>query len=744
MLNPQQPLEPHSSKASGLRGRLRRWLADRFSVEARAERDEALRSLHVVRGHLKTLFEQAGEGLLVCDVRGQVLLCNSQAERLLDTRRSEIVGRPLSVRLQQGASESAMPLRTGEATVFRDGAEPVPIEVRVHEVPGPDGKQWLIQLHDLSDRRQAQERLEKLANFDSLTGLPNRALFRDRLAQAMKRAQRSSTPMALMFLDLDRFKVVNDSLGHEVGDRLLQHVARTITDCLRSVDSVARLDHEDPYLVSRLGGDEFTVIAEGIAGAEDAALVAQRLLEALNSPFIVGDEEIIVSASIGITTYPTDDVDLDTLLRHTDMAMYRAKSSGRDTYCFFSDDLNASVSARLSMEGSLRRALERDEFALHYQPKADLKTGEVTCVETLIRWHCPGRGLVPPDRFIAVLEDTGLILQVGAWVIRTACAQLATWDREGMPPLRLAINVSARQFRHPFLVALVEDTLRECGIEPGRIEIELTESLLMEDTEVTRGMLANFARIGLRLALDDFGTGHSSLAYLKRFRIDTLKIDRSFVTALPDAEEDRAIAGAVVALGHSMGMTVVAEGVETQAQCDILRDLGCDEIQGYLLSPPLAPPEFCQWMQARQEQAAVAHLHWAQALETVTPITLAHAPSKGEIRPQEAVRLAAEPAGAVCKKVPPAPVVHAKPPPTPVADPAHEGHPGIRVWSLSQMEQDPSARPARQAATVAEEPERETALAGDADADEGPRRLTAAQRAVQAGAQPPPRRRWMR
>jgi len=423
--------------------------------------------------------------------------------------------------------------------------------------------------------------------------------------------------MALMFIDLDRFKLVNDSLGHEVGDRLLQHVAKTLTQCLRSVDSVGRrvddggtdmaggmpagARDDSPFTLSRLGGDEFTVILEAVESAEDAAAVARRILDALNAPFRVGtgvgEEEIVVSGSIGISMFPTDDVDLDGLVRHTDMAMYRSKSLGRGTYSFFSDDLNAAVSARLSLEGSLRRAVERQEFQLHYQPKADLQTGEVTGVEALLRWHRPGHGMVPPDRFIGVLEDTGMILPVGAWVIRAACEQLGQWDKMGLPPLRLAVNLSARQFRHSYLASLIEDSLRENAINPRRLEIELTESLLMEDTEATRAMLESFARLGVRLAIDDFGTGHSSLSYLKRFNIDTLKIDRSFVRSLPDDAEDVAIATAVIALGRSMEMNVVAEGVETDAQADLLRRLGCDEMQGYLLGRPMAAADFLAWYQ---------------------------------------------------------------------------------------------------------------------------------------------------
>ena len=547
------------------------------------------------------LFQHSSDGVLVCDDAGTVLACNDAASKILEAPVAEVIGRSLAERVSQAGagSATAFPLQSGEASARRGESAGRPVDVRVHATQTAGGRRWMVHLQDTGERWQAQEHLTYLANFDSLTGLPNRVLFRDRLSQAMTRARRSHQAMALMFLDLDRFKVVNDSLGHEVGDRLLKHVAKVLTQCLREVDSVSRVTDEQPFTLSRLGGDEFTVIAEGIDNAEDAAMVARRMLDALNTPFFVGDEEIVVSASIGISMYPTDDVDLDGLVRHTDMAMYRSKSLGRGTYSFFSDDLNAAVSARLSLEGSLRHAMDRKEFQLHFQPKSDLRTGAITGVEALLRWHRPGLGLVPPDRFIAVLEDTGMILPVGAWVIRTACAQLAEWDKQGLPQLRMAVNLSARQFRHLYLASMVEDSLRENYIDPSRLEIELTESLLMEDNETTRGMLESFSRIGVRLAIDDFGTGHSSLSYIKRFNIDTLKIDRSFVQSLPDDSEDVAIATAVIALGRSMQMTVVAEGVETQAQAEVLRRLGCHEMQGYLLGRPMPAADLAAWLQAR-------------------------------------------------------------------------------------------------------------------------------------------------
>ncbi len=546
------------------------------------------------------LFESTSEALMLCSRKGLILAVNAEAAKMCGQAPTGLIGRNMLelIRNARGAKTDGDDESLRGESLLKAGADTwTRVRVRVTPLVHEGAPQRLLHLKPAVEGHQASARLHQLANFDSLTGLANRALFRDRLTQAMGRAKRTGEPLALMFLDLDRFKVVNDSLGHEVGDRLLIHVAQQLKHCLRTVDSVLRCSSdEQETTLSRLGGDEFTVIAEAVGSAERAGLVAQRLLEALATPFVVGEEEIVIGASIGISMYPTDNVDLDSLIRHTDMAMYRSKSLGRGMFTFYSDDLNEAVATRLSFESSLRHAIDREEFLLHYQPKVDLVTAEVTGVEALLRWHCPQKGMVRPDRFITVLEDTGMIVPVGAWVIRAACAEMAAWDRLGLPPMRMAVNMSARQFRHQHLISLIEDTLRENEIDPGRLEIELTETLLMEDNEASRNMFANFARIGVRLAIDDFGTGHSSLAYLKRFKIDTLKIDRSFVSELPDDADDAAIASAVIAMGHSMRMRVVAEGVETQAQADFLRHLGCDEIQGYLLSRPLPGPDMAEWL----------------------------------------------------------------------------------------------------------------------------------------------------
>jgi len=712
------------------------------------------RRLRLAESRLQTFFDSSADAILLCDAGGQILACNDAACRLMQRTAAELLGTACLSHIEQGAAHDGNPaLRNGEAVVHREQGQ-VPIELHFAPLAGlvnvgraadtparPEGAtaddgDWLVRLRDISDRREAQDRLVQLANYDSLTGLPNRALFRSRLERAMQRARRSRRPLALMFLDLDRFKVVNDSLGHEAGDRLLQHVARVLTASLRAGDSVARsseASEESPYTISRLGGDEFTVIAEDIGGADDAALIAQRLLDALNAPFLVGSEEVVISVSIGISMFPADDVDLDRLVRQTDMAMYRAKALGRGVFCFFSEDLNAEMAARLSLESALRRAVEREEFVLHYQPKARLSDDAITGVEALLRWHSPGRGMVPPDRFIGVLEDTGLVVPVGAWVIRTACAQLATWDTMGLPPLRMAINLSARQVRHAHLGTLVEDTLREYGIAPERLDIELTESMLMEDNEATRALLADFARIGVRIALDDFGTGHSSLSYLKRFNVNTLKVDRSFVSALPDSGEDRAIAQAVIVMARSLAMTTVAEGVETREQLEALREMGCDEVQGYLISRPQPADQVAAWLAERLRQAHLRRLSMARLDETdVARIDIETGPPpQAEDDPMApAVTLWRVGGSLECAHEPQPAFARAT---GPAADGGDGGH--QRPAAAPAARAEPGAVRGRDAAHAALADPRRRGLGQDAGADHA-HRLAAADRAHQPGAGP--------
>jgi diguanylate cyclase (GGDEF)-like protein/PAS domain S-box-containing protein len=569
------------------------------------------RALREAEQQLRIVFEHSVEGILTFSPDGCIATCNPAASKLFGVAADALAGRRITTLIEAPPGWSGtdcLPLRQWESTARRVDAPSFPVELTVSETMVTGERQLIGIVRDITERKLAQDRLAFLANYDSLTGLPNRSLFRDRLAQAMERARRSGRTMALLFLDLDHFKTINDSLGHDVGDRLLQHVAQALRTCLRKADTVARNTTED-FTVSRLGGDEFTVIAENLDGPAAAQTVAQRLIEALHQPFSTGTQEIFVSTSVGITIFPLDETDLDGLIKHADIAMYRSKELGRNTYHFYSADLNAHAVDRLRMEGELRHALERNEFVLYYQPKADLRSGRITGVEALLRWNRPGVGLTAPASFIPLLEDIGLIVPVGDWVLRTACRQAAVWQQAGLPPLRLAVNLSARQFKQQDIGAAVSRVLFETGLDASRLELELTESMLMEDSEASAHILKNLVEMGTRVAIDDFGTGYSSLSYLKRFNVHTLKIDRSFVRDIPDDPDDCAIGSAVIALARSLRLRVVAEGVESEAQLAFLRDQGCDEFQGYLLSRPLPAAEFERWIARAPELPARTAAH---------------------------------------------------------------------------------------------------------------------------------------
>ncbi len=454
----------------------------------------------------------------------------------------------------------------------------------------------ILKLLPLAALTRAQQRLVHEATHDALTGLPNRLLFLDRLAEAMERAQQSRRTMALLFMDLDNFKNINDSLGHHVGDDMLRHVAALLVDCLKDGKWAGRRRGDGGYTIARLGGDEFTAIIESADSPADISTTAARLLQALQKPMRVSGQEVALSASIGVALFPQENTDRDTLLRQADMAMYRAKDLGRNTVHFFNEELNRSIQQRLGLDRDLRGALDRGEFVLHYQPKAEFCSGAISGVEALLRWQRPDEGLVAPDSFIGALEDSRLIIPVGAWVIATACDQLATWDASGLSGLTMAVNLSARQFREPELAAQIEAELTRTGIDPDRLELELTESLLMVDDELSREVLIGFARLGVRVAIDDFGTGHSSLSYLKRFKVDTLKIDKSFVQEIPHDPDNCAIATAVVALAHSMKLSVVCEGIERSGQLDFMRGLECDGFQGFLLARPMPEQMVTDWL----------------------------------------------------------------------------------------------------------------------------------------------------
>jgi diguanylate cyclase (GGDEF)-like protein/PAS domain S-box-containing protein len=443
-------------------------------------------------------------------------------------------------------------------------------------------------LRDISKRKDAEQRLHYLAYYDELTGLPNRALFIDHLGKAMAMAERRQKIVGIMFMDMDHFKNVNDTQGHEVGDTLLRAVATRLKTCFREGDTV-----------SRFGGDEFAVVLADMSHADDAAQVALKILKTFEAPFEIDGSDFFVTFSIGITLYPFDDGGSQALLRNADAAMYHAKAMGRGNFHFYSAELTHRAQKRMALETGLRHALEREEFVLHYQPKVNLKTGQVIGVEALIRWNQPGKGMVSPGEFIPVAEESGLIVPMGAWILHTACAQAKAWQDQGFSSLAMAVNLSSRQFAHGNLLELVKTTLQETGLSPHYLELEITESILMDGSDsAVLTTLREFKQMGVMLALDDFGTGYSSLSYLKRFPIDKLKIDQSFVRGLPGNLEDASIVLAIIAMAHSLQLTVIAEGVETKEQLDHLYSHNCDQMQGYFFSRPLSPERIAELLKA--------------------------------------------------------------------------------------------------------------------------------------------------
>ena len=489
---------------------------------------------------------------------------------------ARLSGRPFDLSRHTGRSVWLV----DDVTARREAAEAVrrardELEVRVLERTAElAGANALLQA-EIVERRQAEARVHHMAYHDSLTGLPNRALLSDRLDRAMLAAQRSGRKLAVMFLDLDRFKTINDSLGHLTGDHLLKEVAGRLCRAVRASDTVARL-----------GGDEFVVLVPGIRDAGECEHVAGKIIEALAAPFPFEGRMLHITPSIGICIYPDDGADVQTLMRHADAAMYHAKASGRNNYQFFAERMNLAAARHFELESSLRGALAKGEFELLYQPIIDIGTRRVHAMEVLLRWRRPGHGLVLPDHFIPIIEENGLIVPIGEWVMRRACEQSVAWQRAGLRPVPLAVNLSPRQFMNRGLIESIRSILDETGIDPALIECEITETALMQHGEQTLEILGQINSMGIRLSIDDFGTGYSSLAYLKRFPVKKVKIDRAFINDLENSAEDRAIVAAIIALANSLQLSVVAEGVETEGQFDLLRRNGCQYAQGYLFSEP--------------------------------------------------------------------------------------------------------------------------------------------------------------
>jgi len=532
------------------------------------------------------IFDSAGEAILVTDADERIVSANRSFVQISGFTESEVLGAtPSAIRLgtENGRwAEIKLQISTdgkwsGELEAQRKGGEIYPVSVSINSVHDAAGKltHYCFVFSDISQRRQAEEQIYRLAYFDPLTNLPNRAQLYSLLEQAILEAHRKHEHGALLFLDLNRFKHINDSFGHSPADTLLAEVGRRLSHALRKED-----------VVSRLGGDEFVIALFDVNRREDAAVVARKALAALAEPFFVENHEILLSASIGISVFPDDGRDAETLIRNADVAMYRAKQLGNSGYLYYSREMNLRSLERLKMEGGLRHALERNEFILHFQPQLDLASNRIIGTEALVRWQIPGQEMVPPAQFIPVAEETGLIIAIGEWVIEATCRQLRTWLDAGLEPVKVAVNLSPRQFSQN-LPRTVMGYLRKYDIPADLLEMEITESMLMHNADSVVAMMQEFAAAGIVMSLDDFGTGYSSLSYLKRFPIDTLKIDQSFVRGIPHDANDSAIATAIISMAKALKLRVIAEGVEMASQLEFLKAAGCDEIQGYWFSKPL-------------------------------------------------------------------------------------------------------------------------------------------------------------
>ncbi len=559
---------------------------------------EAEEALFAEKERAQVTLNSIGDAVVTTDLQGNVTYLNLVAETMTGWSREDAVGRPLAevFTIIDGTTRQAAPdparraikedrtvaLAMDCVLVRRDGLES-PIEDSAAPIHNRDGRVAgaVIVFHDVNQSRTVALKMTHLAQHDFLTDLPNRALLTERLSQAIGLARRHARQVALLFLDLDGFKQINDSLGHAIGDQLLQSVAARLVASVRSTDTVFRQ-----------GGDEFVVLLSEIESPQDAAHVAETLRAALSVPHPVGGRELSVSLSIGISVYPDDATNADAVMRNADTAMFHAKASGRDNYQFYNTDMNTRAVRRLLDEGRLYRALDQGELLLHYQPKIDLTSGAMTGAEALIRWSSLDRGLVYPKQFVPIAEACGLIVPIGRWVLREACRQLQAWLDAGLRAVPVAVNTSAVELRHGEFLDGVASILKETGLAPGYLELELTESVLMHDGGSSVSVLEALKAMGVRLAIDDFGTGYSSLSYLKRFPIDTLKIDRSFVCDIASDGNDSTIVSAVIAMGRTLGQRVIAEGVETQEQLAFLRTRQCDEGQGFYFSRPLSAEDF--------------------------------------------------------------------------------------------------------------------------------------------------------
>jgi diguanylate cyclase (GGDEF)-like protein/PAS domain S-box-containing protein len=571
------------------------WIVVRQISSFRAERE--LRDSHLFASEI---ISSAAEGIVVYDRELRYLVWNRFMEEMTGLPAAEVLGKR-APDLFPHLREQGIDALLQKALAGEDVASP---DMHYY-VPGTPREGWASAVYhphrdskgnitgviglirDITARKKAEQQIEYQAYHDALTGLANRRLFNEHLSLALALAARRSCPVAVLFLDLDHFKLVNDTLGHTMGDVLLQEVARRLRACVREGDAVARV-----------GGDEFTIVLQDLETRDAAAVVAQKVLRAIAAPIEMTGHRLYVTVSIGITIYPDDGADAETLLKNADNAMYRAKAEGRNTYQLSTHELSRSTQERMTLESGLHLAMEREEFEVWYQPQVDVETNRIVGMEALLRWRHPDRGIVAPAEFISVAEERGYIVVIGDWVLRQACRQARAFRDQGHHDFRVAVNLSARQFREASLVTSVLAALRESELPPSCLELEITESVAMENVALTLQLLRDLRDIGITIAIDDFGTGHSSLSYLRQFPIDALKIDRAFVEDLPDRFEDAAIVKAVIALAAGLNLRVVAEGVETRPQLDFLREQGCREVQGYFFSYPVRGEELGRLLEA--------------------------------------------------------------------------------------------------------------------------------------------------
>lgn len=550
------------------------------------------------------IFEYSDEGIMVTDVSQRILSVNKAFTKITGYDAAEVIGQLPSL-FKSGLHDPEF-YRDMNAAIVGNGhwigelwnrrksGENYPAWMSISGVHNKDGAitHYFAVFTDLTERKNAEKQIYRLAYYDVLTGLPNRAMLHTLLRQSLVEAQRHGAHGAVMFVDLDRFKQINDTLGHSPGDFLLKEVARRLLECLRNED-----------IVTRIGGDEFVVALVDIAKREHASIVARKILTNLARPVQIHGHELRITASIGISIYPDDGDDAETLIRNADVAMYRAKQGdGHEGYLFYAPDMNRKALERLNLEGNLRRAMEQGELSLHYQPQMDLASGRMVGAEVLLRWNHPATGMISPAEFIPVAEETGLIIPIGEWILDTVCTRNKAWQDAGLPVVKLAVNISAKQFR-PTLAALVREILERHHLDPGLLELEITESMIMQNVDDVITMMNDFHLLGVKMSLDDFGTGYSSLSYLKRFPIDKLKIDQSFVRGVIQDANDTAITRAIISLAQNLGLRVIAEGVETLEQLNFLKSAGCEEIQGYYYSRPIPEAEFVKFLQEQGNPA---------------------------------------------------------------------------------------------------------------------------------------------